>query len=332
MRGRLLLGLLLGGFFLWLSLRNVDLAETARVIKEAQYAYFIVFFLMNGLLLWLRCVRWSYLFKPLEDIPARRLVSPLCIGFMCNLIFPARAGEFVRAYLVGQRERASGSAAFATVVVERLFDGLAIMSFFALAPFLLPGGDDPIVQKLKWSGLLVFGFYFTVLVVLLVLSRHREVLTRYFESHRIVQNNRLAAAVFDKVRKFTDGLSVLESYGEAAGALGISLLIWGLTAALNFFMLRSVDIHLPLYASFFLVVMQSFGAMVPSPGFVGSYQYAHIVALGIYGVAEADALGLSVLIHSGYFIVFLAAGLFFLSREHLSLRALEKASEEGMPD
>lgn len=332
MRGRLLFSLALGAFFLWLSLRNVDLAETGRVLRNADYLSFAAFLLMNIVLLWLRTVRWSYLLRPVTAIKPGRLISPMCIGLMGNIIFPARAGEFIRAYLVGSREAVTGSAAFATVVVERLFDGLAIMSFFALAPFLLEGGDDGLVNRLKWAGLLVFLFYVTVLVVLLFLSRHRELLAGYLERHAMARRWRFVAAVFDKVRKFTDGLTILQSAGDAARALAMSFVIWGLTGFLNYMMMLAVDIRLPLYAAFFLVVMQSFGVMVPSPGFVGSYQYVHIVALGIYGVARADALGLSVLIHSGYFIIFLAAGLFFVSREHLSWRVLEKASEEGVGD
>ena len=95
-------------------------------------------------------------------------------------------------------------------------------------------------------------------------------------------------------------------------------------------MMASVDLALPLYAAFFLVVIQSFGVMVPSPGFVGSYQYAHIVALAVYGVSETVAFGLAILIHAGYFFLFMAAGIWFLLREHLGWRELgEASSEEG---
>jgi uncharacterized membrane protein YbhN (UPF0104 family) len=68
--------------------------------------------------------------------------------------------------------------------------------------------------------------------------------------------------------------------------------------------------------------------MVPSPGFVGSYQYAHIVALGIYGVSESVAFSLAILIHAGYFVLFMGAGGFFLTREHMGWRDLEKVSAE----
>jgi hypothetical protein len=252
---------------------------------------------------------------------------------MANLIFPARAGEFIRAYLVGEKEGVSKSTAFATVVVERLFDGMAIMSFLGAAPFFLRVEENQLASRIQWVGVAFCLFYVVVLVGLLILSHHREALSHFLVNSKPARRWRLVRTLFEIIRKFTEGLAVLKSSGEIFGSLALSLLIWGLAALTNYMMMYSVDINLPLYAAFFLVVIQSFGVMVPSPGYVGSYQYAHIVALSIYGIAKSEAFGLAVLIHAGYFIVFIAAGLFFLSKEHLGWGDLKEASKEkGPPD
>jgi len=60
------------------------------------------------------------------------------IGFAFNGIFPARAGEFARAYVLGKKEKMKFSAAFATVVVERIFDGLTMLFLFAITLMFLP--------------------------------------------------------------------------------------------------------------------------------------------------------------------------------------------------
>jgi len=60
------------------------------------------------------------------------------IGFAFNGIFPARAGEFARAYVLGKKEKMKFSAAFATVVVERIFDGLTMLFLFAITLMILP--------------------------------------------------------------------------------------------------------------------------------------------------------------------------------------------------
>jgi uncharacterized protein (TIRG00374 family) len=250
---------------------------------------------------------------------------------MANFIFPARAGEFIRAYLVGKKEDVSKSSAFATVVVERLFDGLAIISFLGFAPFLLPPVEGTNAQVLQWAGLAVFVFYFAVLVVLLVLSHHRQTLASFFENSPAAQRWKIVHVVFEVIQKFADGLAILKTRGEVLSALALSYVIWGFAAAINFLMMQSIDLSLPLYAAFFLVVIQSFGVMVPSPGFVGGYQAAHTFALMVYSVAESKAFSLSILIHAGYFFTFVGLGLFFLGREHLTWKELEKVSVEKDP-
>lgn len=328
MRGRFLVGIALGAIFLYLSVRQVNFRETWETLRQARYHYLAGLFLLNFAALWLRSVRWRVFLKPVQVIPSARLLSPLCIGMMANFIFPARAGEFVRAYLVGRREGISKSSAFATVVVERLFDGMAIISFLALAPFLLPPLEGKTSRLLQWSGLGIFVFYFTVLAVLLVLSHHREALAGYLARSPLAARWKVVAKVFSLAMKFADGLAILKSRREAFFALALSYVIWIIAGVINLLMMRAIGLDLPLYAAFFLVVIQSFGVMVPSPGFVGGYQFAHVFALGVYGVLESQAFSLSILIHAGYFFTFVGLGLFFLGREQLGLGELKRVSAE----
>lgn len=65
---------------------------------------------------WRRCYRLA----PVKRIGVGRLFSANSIGFMANVLFPARLGEFVRAYVLGGNNPVSATTAFATIVVERL--------------------------------------------------------------------------------------------------------------------------------------------------------------------------------------------------------------------
>jgi len=92
-------------------------------------------------------------------------------------------------------------------------------------------------------------------------------------------------------------------------------------------MMRAIDLDIQSwYEPLFLIVMQGFGVLIPTPGFVGPFQYAHVVALGVYGVPEAVAISLALLIHAGLFIAVLAPGFWFAAREHLGVRDLTQAS------
>jgi len=328
---RAVLGAALGAFFLWLALRNVRLSEIAETLRGASLPAFGAFCLMHLGSLGLRAVRWRLLVRPLADVTARRLLPPLSIGFMVNFLFPGRAGEVVRAWLLGRREQVSMSATFATVVVERLFDGLAVICFLAPAPFLLGGGDPALMARIRWGALLLPVVYVAILAALLLLGRHREALAGFLSRHPIVQGRPLLARGVHVLERFCEGLGVLRSWRPVAGTVALSLLIWGWGALANALMMRSIGLDLPAYAPFFLLVLQGVGVLIPTPGFVGPFQYAHVVALGVYGVPESTALSLALLIHAGLFTAVLAPGFWFAAREHLGLRELSRVSRRESP-
>jgi uncharacterized protein (TIRG00374 family) len=325
---RFTLGAAVGAFFLWLALRNVSFGEIAATLRDASLPAFGLFVLMHIGSLGLRAVRWHLLVRPLAEIPVRRFLPPLSIGFMVNFLLPGRAGEVVRVWLLGRREEVSVSAAFATVVVERLFDGLAVICFLAPAPFLLAGGDPTLMARVRWAALLLPAAYVAILATLYLLGHHREALAAFLARHPLVQGRPLLARGVHLVERFCAGLGVLRSWRSLVGTVAFSLLIWGWGGLSNALMMRSLGLELPAYAPFFLLVMQAVGVLIPTPGFVGPFQYAHVVALGVYGVPQAAALSLALLIHAGLFVAVLAPGFWFAAREHLGLRELTRATRE----
>jgi glycosyltransferase 2 family protein len=323
---RLSAGVALGAFFLWLALRNVHFSEMAETLRRVSLPAFALFCLMHVCSLGLRALRWRILLRPLAPAPVSRVLPPLAIGFMVNFLFPGRAGEFVRAWLFSRGAKVSTSATFATVVVERLFDGLAIICYLAPAPFLLGAGDPALLSRIRWAALLLPVVYAALLTALILLSHHREALAAFLSRHPAVQRRPLLARVAHLVERFCEGLSVLRSWRSVAGAVFFSLLIWGWGSLANALMMRAIGLDLPGYAPIFLIVLQGFGVLIPTPGFVGPFQYAHVVALGVYGVPEAVAISLALLIHAGLFIAVLAPGFWFAAREHLGVRELTQAS------
>jgi hypothetical protein len=328
---RVVLGAALGAFFLWLALRNVRPGEIVETLRGASLPAFGAFCLMHLGSLGLRALRWRLLVRPLADVTARRLLPPLAIVFMVNFLFPGRAGEIVRAWLLGKREQVSMSATFATVVIERLFDGLAVILFLAPAPFLLAGGDPVLMARIRWGALLLPLAYVAILAGLLFLGHHREALAGFLSRHPIVQGRPLLARGVHLLERFCEGLGALRSWRAVAGTVALSLTIWGWGALANALMMRSLGLDLPAYAPFFLIVLQGVGVLIPTPGFVGPFQYAHVVALGVYGVPEAAALSLALLIHAGLFAAVLAPGFWYAAREHLGLRELSQVSRREAP-
>ena len=264
--------------------------------------------------------------RRLAAAPVGRVLPPLAIGFMVNFLLPGRAGEFLRAWLFGRREKVSTSAVFATVVVERLFDILGIICFLAPAPFLISAGDPQLMARIRWAALLLPVAYVAGLTALILLSHHREALATFLSRHPVVRRRPLLGRAVHLVERFCEGLGVLQSWKSVAGTVFLTLLIWSWGALANLVMMKAIDLDLKAYAPFFLVVLQGFGAVIPTPGFVGPFEYAHKVALAVYGVSETTAISLALLIHAGLFVAVLAPGFWYAAREHLGLRELTQAS------
>src|SRR4051812_11508409 len=122
------LGLALGVslFFIWLSLRHQDLRQVWRAIAGADYRFVALYVVVLFVVHLLRCIRWGMLLEPLARVTLRDLNKLGAVGFMLLMILPLRLGEFGRPLLVARHLKVSRSAALASVVFERIVDGLAM--------------------------------------------------------------------------------------------------------------------------------------------------------------------------------------------------------------
>jgi uncharacterized protein (TIRG00374 family) len=141
---RLFVGVIISAVFIWLALRGLHLPDVWASLRSADYVWLIpsvaVYFLAVGARTW----RWDYLLRPIKQIPLRRLFPVVVIGYMGNNVYPFRAGELLRAVVLRQREGVSVSSSLATIVVERVFDGLVMLLFVFVALPFAPLASDSI--------------------------------------------------------------------------------------------------------------------------------------------------------------------------------------------
>ena len=146
-----IIGLFIALAALYYTLRNVSFEELVNSLKNAELVYIFPGLVIITLSYVTRAYRWQILLRPFKPIPVKEIYSPLMIGFMGNVL-PARAGEFLRAYLVGKKNGITFSGAFSTIIVERLFDLVCLMVLFVWVFVFNHEVFDP---NLKFSGLSV---------------------------------------------------------------------------------------------------------------------------------------------------------------------------------
>lgn len=323
--GRIVGGLLLTGFFLWLALRNVDIAAIRDALRHASYGYLVpaALFCLCGYVL--RTWRWQRILIPTKDIPFPRLFPVLMSGFAANNLLPARVGEFVRAFLLSREEGVKPSLALATIVVERVCDGLTLIALMALTLLFAPiPVTDAKLQAVELAAALIFGA--ATLALLALLFFPRPILAAIRACLRPVPP-RFAARVTGLLDAFIDGLDALRSPAAVARLAGLSALVWLCEGATFACVLLAFPIGLTrgewLAATTFLLVFVNLGIMIPAaPGYVGTYQLFAKLALGAFAVAQAAAVALSFVAHALQYTLITGLGLLCLWRLGFSPRAL----------
>ena len=304
------LGIGISVFFLFLAFRKVNLHELRGAVENANYIYLMPAVLLTILSLWIRAFRWQYILQPVKEIRVSSLFSATMIGFMANNLLPARLGEFVRAYVIGQRENISKSSSFSTIVVERIFDGLTLLSFLAIVLILFSFSSLGWLRNAAYIALFIYLFALGFLILLKVQTK-RVLRCIVFISKPLPKKARLS--VIKISGSFVDGLKILHNTKNIIASAILSLFVWLPSVFVIYFLLISFGIHLPVYASFVLMVILCIGGMIPSaPSFVGTMQFFCVVGLSLFAVSKSQALGFSIIYHASQFIPVTIIGFVYL--------------------
>ena len=318
---QLLIGILISALFLFLAFRSVDFDELFRALKKTNYFYLLPATILIYLSVYFRVVRWHYLLSPVKKIDMVSLFSAMFIGLLGNYILPARMGELVFAYVIGKKESISKASAFATVVVSRIFDGIAIFLILIGVLFFLPMDDNKIIV-MKYMVSIVYTIAILGVLILYFAQERLFWLLRkifFFLPHKFIDK----LLVF--FENFVNGLHVLRDLKSLIIVSLLSMIIWIISALAILPVIYGFpfEAKLTLFAPFFILPVVAFGVMIPSsPGFVGTYHAFCILAINLLEpeISHNSAAGFAVLLHASQMLPIVILGFIFLWKEGLSLR------------
>jgi hypothetical protein len=339
--GRFLLGLAMSGLFIAVFLYRVDLGEMGHALATADYRMIplaVVFYLFA--FVW-RTLRWRAILRPLGRFRFARLWPVIMVGYAANNLLPVRLGELVRAYYLGEREGASKTSALATILVERVFDGLALLFLLAVASLFVPVGDllRGVGEQVHVNGLvLLLGMsvpFFIVCGALVALAAWPRLAARVVP--RLVRwlPRRLGAATAGLAERFVVGLSALRTPQRFFIIFSLSVALW-LSEAMMYFVLAfsfNIDATFASWTSLVAVVvmtvaMSNLGSAIPtSGGSVGPFEFFAQATLVSFGVGAATASAYAVIVHATQLVPITLLGLLHLWTVHLSLGRLSRASQ-----
>jgi glycosyltransferase 2 family protein len=320
------LGIAVSAFFMALLFRKIDFNQLWLALVRVDYRYILLAVVCTFISYFLRAVRWHYLLIPEKRIPLSSLYPATIIGYMANNLLPARLGEFVRAFVLAQREGLKTPTVFASLVIDRLFDGFTVMLIllFTIFNLRLPQGLSDSETVLRTGGVVSFLLY-TGVVAFLFLLKCQTMRTLAWTGILLKPfPQQLSDRIIPLLGSFIGGIRMSSKGGHIAAVLVSSLSVWLFCVIPVDMVLQGFGIHLPITASMFILVLLVFAVMVPaSPGFIGTYHYACFKGLSAFGIPETTSVSIALIMHGTSFFPVIIAGLYYLWKNKISLNELQ---------
>ena len=283
-----------------------------------------------------RAERWQYLLAPLGPTRFRVAFRTTVIGFAASFVLPARAGEVLRPYLLARQEHLPVTAAFATVIVERMLDLVAVLLLLGVFLFALESGEAAaaprLYQAVWYGGAIATPVGVGILLAMFVMAGHPERLHALVLQAERILPARLARTVASMAKALAEGFAVVRHPSRLVWAMLWSLVLWLSIAAQVWVVVRAFDIALPFAGSFLLTAMLVVGVALPTPGGVGgTHEVLRLALTSFYGADNNAAVGAAILQHAVNFVPILLLGLVFLAQDGLNLSRLRAMSTEAKP-
>ena len=336
LRAALVLVLTIG--LLAFFLRGVDVGRVWEATRHADGRLLAVGIVVTMLTYALRAIRWQYLLAPIGATRFSTAFRTTVIGFAASFLLPARPGEVLRPYLLARHEGLPPTAAFATVILERLLDLVTVLLLFGLFVLLVDpaslSGDPAMYGRVKTGGLLAAAASVAGLAVFFVLAGHPERLGAWALRIERVLPAKLARTVAGFVETFAQGLAVMRQPVRLLVSLILSFPLWLSIAAGIWVSSRAFHMTFSYLGSFLVMTLLVVGVAMPTPGQIGGFHAMYKIAVvTFFGVPEDTAVGAAIVLHAISFVPVTLLGLLFMAREGLSLgRMREMAAENQTED
>lgn len=302
MKQRLFIGLgwLISLVFLYFALRGLSwplILEAFSSISPITPLLMVAVYCLGFVL---RAWRWKFLIP--GGVSFADSLGAVVLGYGANNLLPARLGELVRAQALGKKYGISRSFVLASILVERVFDGLVLTGLLYLG---ISGRDmPPWAAATGLAGLLLFG---GVLVAIGLLA-----LTKGLWEPKI--NALPSAKLRDVLAQFAQGLTMVAQKPHLpVTLLATSLSVWLVEGLMFLIAIRAFDLEVPTAAALFVMGVVNLGILVPSaPGYLGAFQYFGTLALSAWQVPPDTALACIVLIHACQYVPITLWGLSYI--------------------
>jgi len=311
------------------ALWDINFAELGQLLSGGDYRFLIPFLALLILFYWMKAVRWVLILKPVGDFTRKQVTPSLVIGFAANNVLPAHLGELIRIGVFAHKYNKPISSITISLLVERIFDLFAILTYYALSIALI---DAP-PESLEIGAWLVVVLLAGILVSIAIVLYRPDLLHRIADRIGRLLPGEAGSRLTHILDNIINAFSSLKSPILVLSMTAWSMFKWGLMVAMIWLSVLAYGTTVSPGIAMILMAVLALAAAVPNaPGYVGAIQAAYVFALRPFGISEEIAFAASVFFLVCQWIPVTAAGAWYFITGGLHIAEVRKEIEEVEED
>jgi uncharacterized protein (TIRG00374 family) len=293
------LGLAFSALFIYLAARDADWGTLRAQASRIQWFWVAASAAVTTLMVAVRFVRWGVALRVFGNVSWRRTFGVGALGAMATFVLPVRLGEFVRPVFIARGESIKVSEGMATIVVERLVDGLSATAMILIIVLVLDPTEVP--EQFIFSGYFAAALFGGLSVGVLVAG----LLFPLLKGPIRATVGRVSARISDKLiaamASFFGALKLLSKPRVGLSYIALTVVTWtisGLAMAVLFRAFPGAVAELPLVAAFAALGVLVVGISLPAgPAMAGTFHWGVVFGLTMFGVDPSSAFLYAAVLH-----------------------------------
>jgi glycosyltransferase 2 family protein len=319
-----LIGILISIVFLFFAFQGLQPEAFIGSLSDVNPLLLIVaaasYFFAVTVIAW----RWQFLLRAVKFVPLLPLTQIVAVGYMGNNVYPLRAGEALRIFLLKRNHEMPVAGAATTVIVERVFDGIVMLSFILIGLLLV----DVQSEQIQLVASVATPIFLIAVIIFFTLAAFPKLLNALVERIALFLPERIAKTVLSLSSEILTGLSGLRSPIFLAGAILTSYATWAIEAGVYWIVMWAFGLEFGYPVALLVVGTVNLAGLIPaSPGQIGVYEFFASAVMTAVGVAQDTALAYAIVVHIVIWLPVTLVGFVFLMRYGLGWRDISKAKE-----
>lgn len=307
---------------------KINWAELFTTLKNFKIKYLLYISPLYIFTLYLRGIRWKNLLLNDKKYSSFNLMQVFTVGSMLNTFLPARAGDLYRACYLGEIKSEQKMKVFGSVIFERIMDGIAVLILLVAALFMHNESGFLLNTAYLAGGLFLFGFIFAYWMF--KYNKTDIIFTgieNFFRKYSVTKIADLTVSIKNYAKSFISGFEVFSCNKCLFNAFVLSLIIWIIETVIAYMVMISLNLPITITSALFVTSLTSLSTVIPSTSvFLGPYQYAYIIALGLNTplITKSSALACATVHQAILILILTILGNIWLLKFNITLPKFKK--------